>query len=176
MKKSVSPRTWLFPRPAVLISARNPAGRESIITVSWIGVANSAPPMLTVGIRKSRFTHGLIMASKEFVVNIPTAKQDAVVEFCGTKSGLQVDKFKAMGLVRGEAEVVKAPLIDECPINLECRVRHIMPLGSHDLFIAEIVRVQVDPVYLTDAGDVHLKALEGLAWGTSDFFRVVPMR
>ena len=176
MKKSVAPRTWLFPRPVVLLSARNPAGKDSIMTASWAGVACSAPPMITVGIRKSRYTHALIAASQEFVANIPTSKQEDLVEFCGTKSGAEVDKWNALGLTRGKAELVHAPTVEECPINLECRVRHVLPLGSHDLFVAEIVRVQIDPLLLTDAGDVNQRALDSLAWGTSTFYRVLQER
>jgi flavin reductase (DIM6/NTAB) family NADH-FMN oxidoreductase RutF len=176
VKKSVPPRTWLFPRPAVLLSARNQAGKDNIMTASWVGVACSAPPTITVGIRKSRFSHGLVVASREFVVNIPTSKQEDCVEFCGTKSGAEVDKFQALGLTRGQAELVNAPTVAECPINLECKVKHVLPLGSHDLFVAEIVRIQADPLLLTDAGDVNEDALDALAWGTSRYYRLVRVR
>ncbi len=172
MKKSLPPRPWLFPRPAVLISARGTNGKVGLMTATWIGMACSAPPMLAVGIRSTRFTHGLIQASREFVVNVPTSKQEDLLEFCGTHSGELVDKFQTLGLEHRKAEVVDAPLVDDCPINLECRVQHVMPLGSHDLFVAEIVRVQVDPICLTEEGELNQRTLDNLVWGTSDFFRV----
>jgi flavin reductase (DIM6/NTAB) family NADH-FMN oxidoreductase RutF len=176
MKKSLPPRPWLFPRPAVLISARGPGGQTGLMTASWIGMACSTPPMLTVGIRNTRFTHDLVQSSREFVVNITTFRHEPVAEFCGTESSHTVDKFRALGLGHSRGEVVNAPVLDDCPINLECRVQHVLPLGSHDLFVAEIVRVQVDPLYLDEKGELNQRALDGLAWGTSHFFRVTGPR
>lgn len=176
MKKSVSPRPWLFPRPAVLISARGPDGQMGLMTASWIGMACSTPPMVAVGIRDTRFTHGLVESSREFVVNITTSRHEQVVEFCGAESSHSVDKFRALGLSHSPAETVDAPILDDCPINLECQVRHMLPLGSHDLFVAEIVRVQVDPVFLDEDGELNQGALDSLAWGTSHFLRVTSSR
>lgn len=176
MKTSLPPRPWLFPRPAVLISARGPGGEVGLMTASWIGMACSTPPMVAVGIRDTRFTHGLVQASREFVVNVTTSRQEQVVEFCGTESNHTIDKFRALGLSHSQAEIVDAPVIDDCPINLECRVRHALPLGSHELFVAEIVRVQVDPLYLDEKGELNQRALDSLAWGTSHFFRVTTAR
>ena len=176
MKKTLSARPWFFPRPVLLVTARDSAGQDNIITVSWAGVACTAPPMVTVSIRKSRHTHAMISATKEFVVNIPTSKQREAVEMCGTASGRDVDKFIASGLGKLPATVVAPPLIVECPINLECQVRHILPLGSHDLFVAEIVKTHVQHGVLREDGELDDAMLDCLAWGSTEFFRVITRR
>jgi flavin reductase (DIM6/NTAB) family NADH-FMN oxidoreductase RutF len=176
MHKTLSPRPWLFPRPVLLLSTRDAAGRDNIITVSWAGVACTTPPMLTVSLRKSRHSHAAASATKEFVVNIPTSKQREAVELCGTASGKDTDKFFASGLSRLAASVVEAPLIAECPINLECRVRHILPLGSHDLFVAEIVKTHARHAVLREDGHLNDEALDCMAWGSEEFFKVLTQR
>src|ERR1039457_454401 len=133
MKKKLVPRPWFFPRPVLLVTTRDGQGKDNIITISWAGVACTTPPMVTVSVRKSRHSHGTISATKEFVVNIPTSKQIEAVELCGTTSGRDSDKFAVLGLGKYPSAVVAALLIAECPINLECQDRHILPLGSHDL-------------------------------------------
>jgi flavin reductase (DIM6/NTAB) family NADH-FMN oxidoreductase RutF len=176
MKKNTTPRPWFFPRPVLLLSTRDSAGRDNIITVSWAGVACTTPPMVTVSLRKSRHSHGTISATREFVVNIPTSKQVAVVELCGTTSGRDTDKFAALGLGKQPPSVVAAPLIAECPINLECEVRHMVPLGSHDLFVAEIVRAHAQHRILHEDGNIDDEALDCLAWGSAEFFRLLKLR
>jgi flavin reductase (DIM6/NTAB) family NADH-FMN oxidoreductase RutF len=175
-KKTLSPKPWFFPRPVLLLSTRDPAGRDNIITVSWAGVACTTPPMLTVSLRKTRLSHGVVAATKEFVVNIPTSKQREAIELCGTASGRDVDKFVAAGLGKAPASVVAASLIIECPINLECKVRHVLPLGSHDLFVAEIVKTHVRHALLRDDGRLDDSALDCLAWGCEEFLKVVAPR
>jgi flavin reductase (DIM6/NTAB) family NADH-FMN oxidoreductase RutF len=132
--------------------------------------------MVTVSLRKSRHSHGAITASKEFVVNIPTSKQIHVVELCGTTSGRDSDKFAALGLGKHSPSVVAAPLIAECPINLECQVRHTVPLGSHDLFVAEIVKVHAQHGVLREDGEINDDALDCMAWGSEEFLRVIRPR
>jgi flavin reductase (DIM6/NTAB) family NADH-FMN oxidoreductase RutF len=158
------------------VSSRDASGKDDIITVSWAGVACTTPPMMTVSLRKSRHSHATILASKEFVANVPTSKQVDLVEFCGTKSGRDTDKFSALGLSKGEATIVRAPLIQECPLNLECQVRHVLPLGSHDLFVAEILKVHAQHSLLRDDGEINEEELDCLAWGSEEFFRVVRCR
>ena len=173
MKKKIAPRPWFFPRPVLLLSTRDPAGRDNIITVSWAGVACTKPPMVTVSLRKSRQSHATISATKEFVVNLPTSKQIDEVELCGTRSGRAVDKFQAAGFTKQAATTVAAPLILECPINLECQVRQVIPLGSHDLFIAEVVRTHAHHALVGEHGDLNVQELDCLAWGDGDFLRVL---
>jgi len=176
MKKTLSPRPWFFPRPVLLLSTRDGAGKDNIATISWAGVACSTPPMITVSLRSTRHSHAAISASGEFVVNIPTSKMREAVELCGTTSGKTVDKFSACGLDRYPPALVAAPLIAECPINLECQVRHVVPLGSHDLFVAEIVKTHVQHAMLREDGELNDKALDCLAWGSEEFFKVVAGR
>jgi flavin reductase (DIM6/NTAB) family NADH-FMN oxidoreductase RutF len=176
MKKTLSPRPWFFPRPVLLLSTRDAAGKDNVITVSWAGVACTTPPMITVSLRKSRYSYGVVNATREFVVNIPTFKQREAAEMCGTASGRDIDKFIASGLSRLPASVVAAPLIAECPINLECQVRHQLPLGSHDLFVAEIVMTHAQHAVLTDDGEIDDSMLDLLAWGSSEFFKVLTRR
>jgi flavin reductase (DIM6/NTAB) family NADH-FMN oxidoreductase RutF len=176
MKKTLSPKPWLFPRPVLLVSTRDTAGRDNILTVSWAGVACTTPPMVTVSLRKSRHSHAVVSATKEFVINIPTSKQREAVELCGTASRRDIDKFSASGLSRFPASVVAAQLIGECPINLECKVRHILPLGSHDLLVAEVVKTHVQRALLREDGLINDRALDCMAWGLGDFFRVVTQR
>jgi flavin reductase (DIM6/NTAB) family NADH-FMN oxidoreductase RutF len=176
LKKTLPPRPWLFPRPVLLLSSRDAAGRDNIITVSWAGVACTTPPMLTVALRKTRHSHGIVSASREFVVNLPTAKQRDAAETCGTASGRDTDKFVAAGLRKAPAAVVAAPLIADCPINLECKVRHVLPLGSHDLFVGEIVKMHVRHAMLREDGGLDDGALDCLAWGAEEFLRVLARR
>jgi flavin reductase (DIM6/NTAB) family NADH-FMN oxidoreductase RutF len=173
MKKTLSPRPWFFPRPVVLVTTRETADRDNIVTVSWAGVSCTTPPMVNISLRKSRHSHGVVMATREFVVNIPTSKQREAVEMCGTASGKDVDKFIAAGLSRLPASKVGAPLIAECPINLECQVRHVLPLGSHDLFVAEIVKTHAEHSVLREDGRLNDRALDCIAWGSEEFFKVL---
>jgi flavin reductase (DIM6/NTAB) family NADH-FMN oxidoreductase RutF len=176
MKKTLSARPWFFPRPVLLLSTRDPEGKDNIITVSWAGVACTTPPMITVSLRQSRQSFAVIAATKEFVVNIPTSKQREAAEMCGTASGRDIDKFIASGLSRLPATVVAAPLIAECPINLECQVRHHLPLGSHELFVAEIVVTHAQHGVLNEDGEIDDAMLDCLAWGSSEFFKVLTRR
>lgn len=176
MKKTLPPKPWLFPRPVLLLSTRDSEGKDNIITVSWAGVACTTPPMLTVSLRKSRWSHAVVLARKEFVINIPTANQYEAAELCGTLSGRDSDKFAACHLGRLPASVVSAPLIAECPINLECRVVHVLPLGSHDLFVAEIVKTHANHSVISEEGGIDDTALESLAWGAEEFLRVLTRR
>jgi flavin reductase (DIM6/NTAB) family NADH-FMN oxidoreductase RutF len=132
--------------------------------------------MVTVGLRHSRHSYATVMATREFVVNLPTSKQREAVELCGTTSGKQSDKFAAAGLGKLPANLVSAPLIAECPINLECKVRHVLPLGSHVLFVAEIVQTHAHHGLLGEDGQLDDQALDFLAWGSQEFLRVVASR
>lgn len=147
-KKKLKPQTLLIPLPAVMVSCQWGNNKPNIITAAWVGVACSEPPMLSLAIRKSRFSHGIISKSGEFVVNLTTEELLKQTDFCGTYSGRDIDKFEKAHLTPMGGSVVKAPLIKECPINLECQVRHILELGSHDLFIADIVATHADEEYL----------------------------
>ena len=137
------------PVPVVLVTCGH--GEEAnIITIAWTGTLCSKPPQLGIGVRPERHYHSLIRKTGEFVVNLPPERLLEKVDYCGMVSGREVDKFEAAGLTAAPASVLETPIIVECPINIECRVTQITPLGSHDLFIGEVVAVQIDEVVLNE--------------------------
>jgi len=165
-KREVKPQTILIPLPAVMVSCALPEGRPNIITVAWVGVACSEPPMISIGIRKTRYSHKIISESGEFVINIASEDQLKAVDFCGVVSGKEVDKFKEAGLTPLKAKRVNVPLIKECPINLECSVRYTLELGSHDLFIGEILATHMDEEVLDNAGRPDIAKLKPFVYCT----------
>ncbi len=153
-----NPSTVLFPLPTILVTSLVEGSAPNIITIAWTGIMNSEPPILYIGVNPTRYSHKLIKESGEYVINIPTADQVKQVDFCGLVSGKKVDKFKETGLTSTAATFVKAPLIVECPVNIECRVLQTISLGSHDVFIAEILAVHYNDDVLDEKGrpDVDL--------------------
>ncbi len=149
-KKLLKPQTLFVPLPAVMISCQSGDEKPNIITASWVGICCSEPPMISLALRKSRYSHSIIEKSREFVINLTTEELFKVTDYCGMVSGKDVDKFKETKLTPIKGAKIKAPLIKECPVNLECEVRKIIHLGSHDLFAAEIVAVHADPDYLDE--------------------------
>lgn len=166
-KARLNPGTLLSPVPAVLVSCRAEGRRPNIISIAWVGTMCSEPPIVAIGVRPSRHSHGLILKSGEFVVNMPSVAQAPLVDFCGTRSGKEVDKFAALGLESLPGAVVSAPLVAACPVNLECRVVKRVELGSHDVFFGEVVAAHASPDALTSAGtiDPHKAGLLAYAGG-----------
>ncbi|WP_343210341.1 flavin reductase family protein [Anaerolentibacter hominis] len=169
-KKVWKPGNMLYPLPAVMVSCADLEGRPNIITVAWTGTVCSDPPMVSVSVRPSRFSYHMIQETQEFVINLTTKKLLRAADYCGVASGRDVDKFSKMGLTARPAEKVKAPLIEESPVNLECRVKQVIPLGSHDMFLAEIVCVDVDAAYLDDKGKFHLDAAEPVVYSHGTYY------
>jgi flavin reductase (DIM6/NTAB) family NADH-FMN oxidoreductase RutF len=171
MKIERKPSTALLPTPVVLLSvAGHGKEKANIITLAWVGTVCSAPPMLSVAIRPSRHSHGLVNAAREFVVNIPRADQVAAVDLAGVWSGAEHDKFKELGFTARPAKQVAAPLIEECPINIECIVRYQLALGAHDLYIAEIVAVHYDEELLDSRGRLKTTALDAMAYVDGEYW------
>jgi flavin reductase (DIM6/NTAB) family NADH-FMN oxidoreductase RutF len=166
MKKLFDPMTALVPLPAVMVSCQEKGERPNIITIAWIGIVCSEPPMLSISIRKDRYSHGIITKSGEFVVNITTQKLAEVTDICGVISGRDHDKFEMNNLTPAPAEKVAAPLIAESPINLECQVRSVLELGSHDMFIAEIVATHIEEELLDARGRLDIEKLDPLVYCT----------
>jgi flavin reductase (DIM6/NTAB) family NADH-FMN oxidoreductase RutF len=157
--------TMLYPIPAVLVSCGEFGGEQNIITVAWTGVVCSDPAMCSIALRPQRHSFDVIRRSGEFVINLTTAAMARAVDWCGVKSGREFDKFKEMKLTALPAEHVRAPLIKESPVNLECRVREVRELGSHHLFIAEILAVHADPGYFdAKTGFFNLAAAQPLCY------------
>ena len=147
MKKTFKPGTMIYPLPVVMVSCGDSPDTYNIITVAWTGTICSDPPMCYISIRKDRHSHPIISRTKEFVINLTTDALAKATDWCGVRSGRDHDKFKEMHLTPEPAQVVKAPLIAESPLNIECKVVEIKELGSHDMFIAEVVAVNGDEKY-----------------------------
>ena len=164
------PGNMLYPVPAVLVSCADREGNSNILTVAWAGTVCSTPPMLSISVRPERYSFHMIRETGEFVVNLTTEKLARVTDLCGVKSGRNVDKWKETGLTQEPGEIVKAPLIRECPVNLECRVRQEMELGSHSLFIAEVVSVHVDDAYMDEKNRFHLEKASPICYSHGAYF------
>ncbi len=174
-RKALRPSTALYPEPAVLVSSAaeiDGQRRDNVLTIAWSGVCSSEPPMVSVAIRKSRFSHRLISASGEFVVNVPPASLVGAVDLCGNVRGETEDKFALAGLTRAPATAVGAPLVAECPIAMECRVRHVYEAGSHDVFIGEVVALTVSESALDAEGRIDVARVDPLCYGGGDYWRL----
>ena len=164
----------LAPVPAVLVGCGDGSRRNpwNLITVGWCGMACSDPPQLTVGIRPERFSFGLIRRTGEFTVNLPTKALTADLDYCGVVSGKAIDKFKERGLTPVPGSTVKAPLVGECPVALECRVKESLELGSHWLFIAEILAVRVDPGLVDENGKLDMEKAGLITYAHGGYYAV----
>ena len=158
------PGNMLYPVPAVMVSAADGNGGSNIITVAWAGTVCSDPVMLSISVRPERYSYDIIRTSGEFVVNLTTRSLARAADYCGVRSGRDVDKWKETGLTPISAFKVSAPLIGESPISLECQVRQVLELGSHHMFLAEVVVVDVDPAYLDEKGTLHLERADLIAY------------
>ncbi|KPJ61338.1 MAG: flavin reductase [Planctomycetes bacterium DG_23] len=153
-KLEKKPTTALYPLPAVLVTCVDEAGKPNIITIAWAGVVCSQPPMVSIAIRPHRYSHPLIAASGEFVVNIPGEELLRQTDGCGMVSGRDVDKFEKFGLTPEPGSKTKVPLIKECPVCLECKVTERLSLGTHDLFIGEVLAVHIEEGVLDEKGGI----------------------
>ena len=160
--------TLLNPEPPVLVSC-GPAGAPNLITVGWCGTICTQPSMVSISVRPERYSHHLIKESGEFVINLPTGSLVRAVDWCGVKSGRDVDKFSAMHLTPSPAAKVGTVLVEESPVNLECKVTQVIPLGSHDLFLAEVVAVDVDERLLDESGKLCLNKANLIVYSHGDY-------
>lgn len=152
-KQTWKPGNMVYPLPAVMVSVGDKDENANIITIAWTGTICTNPPMLYISVRPERYSYAMIRESGEFVVNLTTKKLVKATDFCGVRSGRDVDKWKETGLTKGKAnELTYAPIIEECPVNIECKVEEVKELGSHHMFIAKVVSVQVDETYLDETG------------------------
>ena len=171
-KQSWKPGNMLYPVPAVLVSCRDKEGKDNVLTVAWAGTICSDPAMLSISVRKERYSHSMIKETGEFVVNLTTKELLRATDYCGVKSGRDEDKFAAMELTKGEAEKVNVPIIMESPVNIECKVKQVLELGSHDMFIAEVVNVQVSEKYMDEKGAFHLNDADLLAYSHGRYYEL----
>ena len=168
-KKTLSPGTLLNPVPVVLVSSAHD-GEKNLITIAWTGIVNSEPPMTYISVRKSRHSHELIEESGCFVINLVTEDLARAVDWCGVKSGRDVDKFKECGLTALPADKVDAPLVAESPVNLECKIVEKHDYPSHDMFVAEIVAVHCDEDLLDKSGRLRLDKAGLVAYNHGEYF------
>jgi flavin reductase (DIM6/NTAB) family NADH-FMN oxidoreductase RutF len=170
IKKQVwRPGTMLNPVPAVLVSCKGPDGSTNIMTAAWAGVLCSDPAYVYVSIRPSRHSYQMIKDTGEYVINLTTEDLAAAADYCGVKSGKDTDKWKAMSLTEGKAAKVNAPLINESPVNIECRVKQILPLGTHDVFIGEVLAVDADERYMDEKGKFDLDKCRLIAYSHGEY-------
>lgn len=163
------PGNMLYPVPAIMVTVGNEEV-NNIITIAWTGTVNSDPAMVSISVRKSRYSHELLMKHREFVINLVTKKLARAMDYCGVKSGRDVDKFKEMRLTRGKAVKVNAPIIEESPVNIECVVKQVISLGSHDMFLAEVLAVDVDDSYMDESGRFNLEKANLVTYSHGQYY------
>ena len=159
----------VYPVPAVMVSLMDKNGKANIITVAWTGTVCSDPPMAYISVRKERYSHPILVETGEFVINLTTEKLAKITDFCGVRSGRDVDKFKEMNLTNGKSSKIAAPLSQESPANIESKVKQVIELGSHDMFLAEVVAVQVDEKYMNSNGRFDLNAAGLMAYSHGEY-------
>lgn len=160
----------LYPLPAVMVSCQRPGEKPNIITVAWTGTVCSSPAMVSISVRPERYSYNIIRETGEFVINLTTEKLVRATDFCGVRSGRDVDKFSMMHLTAGEALHVAAPLIEESPVNIECRTTQILELGSHHMFVAEVLGVDVDGQYMDAKGKFDLNRAGLMVYSHGEYF------
>ena len=173
MSKKVveKPQRPVYPTPAALITCVDRDGKPNIITLGEVAMVSLKPTRVSVGMRPATYSNGLVKASGEFVVNFPTADMVDVVDFCGTRSGRNVDKFAETGLTPEPALHVKPPLIKECPVNLECKVIGVISLGSHDLFVGDALVMHAEEEILLNSDRGTVDPSKGLIFAMNGYWR-----
>lgn len=170
MKKSIGAFERLYPNPAVLISCSY-GGSDNIITLAWVGTVCSNPPMISISVRPSRYSHELISRSGEFAINIPDSGMTEICNFCGSRSGRDIDKFKALKLNKENSFKLKTPMIKECPISIECFVRQTLNLGTHDVFIGEVASVNAQEKYIYPDGDIDYEKMDMITYLMGNYYK-----
>lgn len=169
-KQIWKPGNMLYPLPVVMVSVADKSGRNNILTVAWAGTICTNPAMVSISVRPERYSYSILKETGEFVLNLTTKELVYATDYCGVKSGRDVDKFKEMNLTAVAASQVSAPLIAESPVNIECRVRDVLALGSHDMFIADVVAVHADEKYMDEKGKFHLEKAEPIVYSHGTYF------
>lgn len=168
-KQEWKPGTILYPIPAIMVSCGT-MENSNILTVAWTGIVNSDPAMTYISVRPQRHSYNIIKNSGEFVINITTEDLAFATDWCGVRSGSDYDKFKEMKLTKGKGLHVSCPVIEESPINIECKVKQELPLGTHTMFLAEIVGVQADEKYMEESGRFDFAASNPIAYSHGEYY------
>lgn len=169
-KETFKAGNMLYPLPVVMLSCGGKNEPDNIITVAWAGTVCTNPPMLSVSIRPERFSYGIIERTGEFAVNLTAEQLAAATDYCGVKSGRDVDKFEAMKLTKSKGEFIQAPLIAEAPVNIECKVREIIKLGSHDMFLADVLAVHVGKELMNEKGKFELGKSNPIVYSHGEYY------
>lgn len=169
-KEIWKPGNMLYPLPVVMVSMADKEGKNNIITIGWAGTVCTNPPMVSISVRPERYSYPILQETGEFVINLTTKELTYATDYCGVKSGRDVDKFKELGLTALTASKVSAPLIGESPVNIECKVREILPLGSHHMFLADVVAVHADEKYMDEKHKFHLEKAEPIVYSHGAYF------
>lgn len=172
-KQDWKPGNMIYPLPAVMVSVGNSPESYNIITIAWTGTICSDPPMCYISVRKGRHSYKTLKETGEFVINLTTKDLAYATDWCGVRSGRQYNKFEEMHLTPGKASVVSAPIIEESPVNIECKVTEVKELGTHDMFIAEVVNVKADEQYIDEkTGAFSLQKSNPICYSHGHYFEV----
>ena len=161
--------TFLYPLPAVMVSCGN-MEKSNIITVAWTGILNTNPAMVYISVRPTRYSYNLIKESGEFVINLTTRDLAYATDWCGVKTGAKVDKFAEMHLTKEKAKFVKCPMIKESPVSVECKVKEIKELGSHHMFVAEVLAINADEKYIDEKGAFDISKCDLIAYSNGNYY------
>ena len=172
MKKTIwKSGTFIYPLPAVMVSCGD-MEKSNIITVAWTGIMNTNPAMCYISVRPERYSYNIIKETGEFAINLTTKELAYATDWCGVKTGAKVDKFKEMKLTKQKAENIKCPLIEESPISIECKVKEIKELGSHHMFIADVLSIDVAEKYIDDKGAFDISKCELIAYANGGHYEL----
>ena len=163
--------TFVYPIPAVLVSCGDEK-EKNILTVAWTGTICTDPAMTYISIRKERYSYDIIKRTGEFCINLTNEELAYATDFCGVKSGKTIDKFKEMNLTPQKSTKIDAPMIEESPVSIECRVKEIKELGSHDMFIAEVLAINVDEKYMDETGKFDMQKCKLIAYSHGEYFKL----
>lgn len=162
----------LNPVPVVMVTSRGKDGKDNVFTVGWVGTVCTKPPMLSISVRPERLSHKYISETMEFTVNMPTSKLTKAVDYVGVRSGKTIDKIKEMNFTMKEGTNVSSPYIDECPVSIECKVKTVLQLGTHDCFIAEVVGSHVNKNLFDEKGKIHLEKADLISYCHGEYFKM----
>lgn len=169
-KEIWKPGNMLYPLPVVIVSVADRDGRYNLLTIAWAGTVCTNPPMVSISVRPERYSYPILRETGEFVINLTTRELAYATDYCGVKSGRDVDKFEKLGLTPLPGGKVRAPLLKESPVNIECKVVQMMPLGSHHMFLGEVAAVHADEKYMDDRHKFHLDKAEPIVYSHGAYF------
>ena len=165
------PGTFEYPIPAVMVSLGD-MEKSNIITVAWTGILNSDPAMVYISVRPTRYSYNIIKETKEFAINLTTKDLAYKTDWCGVKSGANVDKFKEMHLTKQKAQFIKCPLIKESPVSIECKVEKTIDLGSHTMFVARVLSIDADEKYIDEKGAFDISKCNLIAYANGGYYQL----